>query len=337
MKRLLTIWALLACSSLLQAQKLSQVIVVAADGNGDHRTIQGAINSIPDSSKIGYVIFIRNGIYNEKIYIEKPNITLEGESRDSTIITASIARDAWRCNYADDWGVATLNVGANDLTLRNLTITNAYGFVQTAEVEIACATDSSGKKWIRRNSHQMALRAINSTRLRAVNCHFRSFGGDTVSPWNTTAGMWYFKDCILEGSVDLYCPRGWAWAENCTFIAHSGTAIVWHDGSGNQDAKSVLINCRFKGYDGFRLGRYHREAQMYFIACVFDANMGDYPVYHAPSGPALQWGHRIYFQQCRKDGGTEFNWYRTHMPSDITEKQITIEWVFGNRWAPHKS
>lgn len=337
MRWLITIWILLGCLGAITAQKPSRIIVVAADGSGDHRTVQGAINSIPDSTNISYVIFIRNGVYHEKIYIEKPNITLEGESRDSTIIIASIARDAWRCHHADDWGVATLNVAANDLTLRNLTITNAYGFVQTNEIEITCPADSSGKKIIRRNSHQMALRAMNCTRLRAINCHFRSFGGDTVSPWNTTDGMWYFKDCIMEGSVDLYCPRGWAWAENCTFIAHSGTAIVWHDGSGNKDAKSVLVNCRFKGYDGFRLGRYHRDAQMYFIGCAFDGNMGDFPVYHAPSGPQLQWGQRIYFLRCYKTGGAAFNWYRNQLPQEVTEQQITIEWVFGNYWSPHKS
>ncbi|HMO32651.1 MAG TPA: pectinesterase family protein [Lacibacter sp.] len=337
MKLLFTIETLLACCFTMQAQKISQVITVAPDGSGDHRTIQGAINSIPDSTRIGFIIFIRNGVYNEKLYIEKPNIVLEGESRDSTIIVAAIARDSWRCNHTDDWGVATLNVGANDLTLRNLTITNAYGFLQTGEVEITCAADSTGKKVIRRNSHQMALRAMNCTRLRAINCHFRSFGGDTVSPWNTVDGMWYFKDCIMEGSVDLYCPRGWAWAENCIFIAHSGTAIVWHDGSGNADAKSVLLNCRFKGYDGFQLGRYHREAQLLFIGCVFDANMANTPVYHAPSGPPLQWGHRVYFSGCRKAGGVDFEWYRNRLPAGITEQQITVDWVFGKCWHPHKS
>jgi pectinesterase len=71
----------------------------------------------------------------------------------------------------------------------------------------------------------MALRAMNCTRLKAVNCHFRSLAGDTVSPWETENGMWYFKDCVMEGGVDFYCPRGWAWAENCEFITHGGPAL----------------------------------------------------------------------------------------------------------------
>jgi pectinesterase len=67
--------------------------------------------------------------------------------------------------------------------------------------------------------------------------------------------MFYFKDCLMEGGVDFYCPRGWAYAENCTFFANTGPASIWHDGTGNIDFKTVLKNCKFDGYDGFKLGR----------------------------------------------------------------------------------
>src|ERR1043165_3567538 len=103
-------------------------IIVSKDGKADFNTIQGAINSLPDSSATPRVIIIKNGVYDEKIYIEKSNVVFEGENREKTIIIASIARDEWRCEHKDDWGVATLNVGANDITLENLTITNNYGF-----------------------------------------------------------------------------------------------------------------------------------------------------------------------------------------------------------------
>ena len=148
----------------------------------------------------------------------------------------AIARDEWRCGHTDDWGVATMNVVRNDITLKNLTITNNYGF-DFKERTIWCASDTSAnkKRKLRKDGHQMALRTMNmATRLKAINCRFRSFGGDTVSPWETMNGMWYFKDCIMEGGVDFYCPRGWAWAENCEFITHTGPAAIWHDGSGNE-------------------------------------------------------------------------------------------------------
>ena len=166
------------------------------------------------------------------MYIEKHNIVLLGEDREHTIITQAIARDEWRCMHNDDWGVATMNVDGNDITLQNLTVTNSFGFDWTADLTIDCPMDTvNHQKKIGKSGHQMALRTMNATRLKAINCHFKAYGGDTVSPWNVDGGMFYFKDCIMEGGVDFYCPRGWAYAENCEFITHTGTAAIWHDGS----------------------------------------------------------------------------------------------------------
>jgi len=291
MKKVLFILVAVALTQLVFAQKK---IVVDINGSGDFNTIQEAINSLAASSNTPRTIWIKKGVYKEKLFIERSNIVFEGEDKEKTIITAAIARDEWRCEHKDDWGVATMNVRANDITLINLTIVNSFGFDFKEEKIIDCPLDSVNKqKKIGKYGHQMALRAMNCTKLKAVNCHFRSLAGDTVSPWETENGMWYFKDCVMEGGVDFYCPRGWAWAENCEFITHGGTAAIWHDGSGNQDSKTVLVNCSFKGYDGFMLGRYHRDAQFYLIKCVFADNM-------------------------RKE----------------LANKINVAWVFGNRWKP---
>lgn len=311
-------------------------IIVDPNGRGDYKSIQGAINSLPDSASLPRYIFIRKGVYTEKIYIEKGNIIFEGEDREKTIIIASIARDEWRCGHMDDWGVATMNIGASDITLKNLTVTNNYGF-EFKEKTIWCASDTSlsKEKKMRRDGHQMALRTMNNaTRLKAVNCRFRSFGGDTVSPWEVNNGMWYFKDCIMEGGVDFYCPRGWAWAENCEFITHTGPAAIWHDGSVHEASKTVLINCRFRGYDGFMLGRYHRDAQFYLINCSFAKNMRDSAIYLVPTANKIQWGKRIYYFNCKREGGNDFEWYRNNLPANLNEKDITVNWVFSDRWNP---
>ncbi|MCX8020352.1 MAG: pectinesterase family protein [Chitinophagaceae bacterium] len=314
-------------------------IVVAADGTGDHKTIQGALNSLPEKSDVFRVVFIKKGIYREKLYIEKEKVILEGEDRESTIITASVSRDIWRCTHADDWGVATLNVRANDITLKNLTITNSFGFERNRDTLVACPSDTlnGGKKIIRKDGHQMALRTMACSRLKAVNCRFRSYGGDTVSPWNVEEGMWYFKNCIMEGGVDLYCPRGWAWAEQCEFIAHSGSAVIWHDGSRNPDAKSVFINCRFRGFEGFALGRYHRDAQFFLIRCVFAANMADKPVYRVPTENKIQWGERVYYHDCRKENGKDYSWYQNNFPPGLSPEDISVSRVFNNKWSPDKT
>ncbi|MEO8403236.1 MAG: pectinesterase family protein [Chitinophagaceae bacterium] len=319
----------------VQAQKK---IVVAKTGKADFNSITAAINSLSDSSATPRIIFIKNGVYEEKIFIKKSNIVFEGEDKDKTIITQAIARDEWRCDHKDDWGVATINVGANDITLKNLTITNSYGFDWKQEITIACAADTIiHQKKIAKAGHQMALRTLSATRMKAINCHFRSFGGDTVSPWEVDNGMWYFKDCTMEGGVDFYCPRGWAWAENCDFISHNGPAAIWHDGSAHEDSKTVLVNCRFSGYDGFLLGRYHRDAQFYLVNCSFANNMADTAIYRVPTNNTIKWGERIYYYNCHREGGNDYKWYANNLPSGIDAAAITVNWVFKNKWYPDQN
>lgn len=316
-------------------------IIVSADGKGDYKTVQEAINSLTDSAAKPRIIYIKNGIYREKIFIEKHNIILQGESKTQTIITNAIARDEWRCEHKDDWGVATVNVNGNDITFKNLSIVNSYGFDNKTDRVVYCKDDTSAShmRTIRPNGHQMALRTMTATRLRAINCSFRAFAGDTVSPWNTETGMFYFKDCDMEGGVDFYCPRGWAWAENCTFTANTGQASIWHDGSGAKDSKTVLMNCTFKGFDGFNLGRYHRDAQFYLINCRFAANMADKDIYLVPTSNTIQWGRRIYYYNCHKAGG-DYKWFADNLSSAEEKpeaKNINIYWVFGDRWNPGKN
>ncbi len=316
--------------------------VVDAAGHGDFTSIQAAINSLPDNATAQRVIFIRNGIYREKIFIEKNFISLVGEDKNKTQLVISLARDIWRCEQADDWGVATINLKGNDLVLENLTITNSFGFDNinnTEGIHIDCPGDSLHPfKTVKRDGHQMALRSFGTTRLIVRNCILRAYGGDTVSPWNTDNGMFYFKDCLMEGGVDFYCPRGWAYAENCEFVAHGNTAAIWHDGSKYKDSKTVLVNCKFRGDNNFKLGRYHRDAQFYLINCLFAKNMADAPIYLNPSNPQniIQWGHRVYFYNSHKEGG-DYAWFADNLQTaegSPTPDKITVSWAFDNKWQP---
>ena len=316
---------------------LNNRIIVSADGKGDFTSIQSAINSLSDDASPPRIISIRKGTYREKLFIEKNNIVFEGEDREKTIITQDIARDEWRCANPDDWGVATVNVNSNDITFRNLTVANDYGFNVKEEKTISCPLDSINKqKVINNKGHQMALRTILATRFKAINCYFRAYAGDTVSPWNVEEGMFYFKDCIMEGGVDFYCPRGWAWAENCKFYANTGSAAIWHDGSINPDSKTVLKNCSFDGYDGFNLGRYHRDAQFYLIDCNFSEKMADKDIFIVPTSNIIQWGRRVYYYNCDRSGG-DYAWFKNNLskaPGSPSAKDITVAWLFKDKWKP---
>ncbi|MBV9987241.1 MAG: pectate lyase [Chitinophagaceae bacterium] len=325
-----------------QAAAAPKIIVVDAKGGGDFKSIQEAINSLPDAATAPRIIFIRNGLYREKIFIEKNFVSLVGEDRNKTQLTIALARDIWRCENKDDWGVATINLKGSDIVLENLTITNSFGFdnINNAEgIHIDCPLDSVNHfKTVRRDGHQMALRSFATTRLIVRNCTLRAYGGDTVSPWNVDEGMFYFKDCLMEGGVDFYCPRGWAYADNCEFVAHGNVAAIWHDGSKVRDSKTVLDHCVFRGDDGFKLGRYHRDAQFYILNASFADNMADAPIYLNPSNPQnlIQWGHRVYFFNSHRKAG-DYAWHADNLqqaPGAPSASQINADWTFAGKWHP---
>ena len=332
---------LLVSANGLFVEAAEKPIVVDISGHGNFTSIQDAINSLPEKATTHRIIFIKNGIYREKLFIKKDFVTLIGEDKEKTQIRYSLARDIWRCENKEDWGVATLNLDGSDIVLENLTIANDFGFDLKEEMHIDCPGDSLNPfKTVRKSGHQMAIRSFNTTRLIARNCIFKAYGGDTVSPWNKENGQFYFLNCEMEGGVDFYCPRGWAYAENCVFNAHGNVAAIWHDGSAVKDSKSVLKNCTFKGEDGFKLGRYHRDAQFYLVDCHFPKNMADTPIYLNPSKPQnmIQWGHRVYFSNCHREGGV-YGWFADILKQaegSPSSAKINAEWVFNGSWHPEK-
>src|ERR1700744_170767 len=82
----------------------AQTIIVDAAGSGNFKTVQEAINSLPDSSATDRTIMVKKGPYHEKIYIAKHHIVIQGEDQSNTILSLAIAREIWRCGNPSDWG-----------------------------------------------------------------------------------------------------------------------------------------------------------------------------------------------------------------------------------------
>ena len=176
-------------------------ISVEKDGSGDFVRIQDAINSL-DSSNSPVFILIGQGEFEEQLFLTRDNISLIGTGRDSTTIKTSLLRAHWRETHEDDWGAATINIKASDLTLMNLAVINDYG-LQHGD-----------------NSHQFALRLLQGTRIITENSTFIAGGADTVSLWNKQDGMDYHRRAHFEGYTDFVCPRGWSYITDSTFFSH---------------------------------------------------------------------------------------------------------------------
>jgi len=237
------------------------------------------------------------------LLVNKSNLLLQGEDKEKVIITEAISNVIYKIEHKDNYS-GVVNLNGDDITITNLTIQNTFGKDAPDSVRYEYKDAKSGQAksvTAARTAHQFALRGFKSTRLKVINCILLAWGADTVSPWDSHEGMYYFKDCVMQGGVDFYCPRGWAYAEDCTFICQSGTAAIWHDGSENKNMKSVWKNCKFVGEKTYKLGRYHHDSQFYLINCSFDENMQNARIYKAQTaGPCLLGAKGILLQLPQK-------------------------------------
>lgn len=77
------------------AGQLVPDVVVAKDGSGKFKTIKDAINSYPPKFNGRFVIYVKAGVYDEQVIVDKkkPNIFIYGDGIAKTIVTG-------RRNYA---------------------------------------------------------------------------------------------------------------------------------------------------------------------------------------------------------------------------------------------
>lgn len=162
--------------------------VVAQDGSGDFKTIQEAINAVPDFRKnIRTTIFIRKGKYKEKLIIPecKINVSLIGE--EGTVITGDGYANKKNC-FGENMGTSgssTCYIYAPDFYARHITFENTAGPVGQA---VACF--------------------VSADRAFFQQCRFLGFQ-DTLYTYGKGCRQ-YYEDCYIEGTVDFIF--GWSTA-----------------------------------------------------------------------------------------------------------------------------
>lgn len=228
--------------------QVDTTVVVAKDGSGNYTTVQAAFTAVPTGYTGKWTIFVKNGVYYEKVTLAsgKNNVILIGEDRDNTIITYD--------DYAEHSGgtstCQTIAIDANDFVAKNITFENTYWPNKYGTV-----TGTQG----------VAIRT-QGDRHEYYNCKFLGYQ-DTYYTWGGTgAGRMYHKNCIIEGSVDFIFGRNICVFDSCLIkVRRNGSVIT----AGATDATSlfgyVFRNCTMAtidtlGYDGvavtsFYLGR----------------------------------------------------------------------------------
>ena len=300
--------------------------------------IQDAIEKAPLKPVRPFKIFIRKGLYQQKVIIDRPNIVLVGEDRDSTCIVLAETEDTRIVKEYHGQpvhhGVVVLQEGADDCVISGLTIYNNYGTV----------VEPGNTK------HQMAVYG-RGTRTIVINSNIWADGNDALSLWAREGGMYYHADLYLRcPGVDFLCPRGWCYATRCRLYG-DGRALIWHDGRNNADQKLVITNSQFDAKRPTPLGRYHHDSQFYIVNCKLSENILDQNIEHAYKGRTAEemakegkkldpcpWGQRTYYYGNRREGGHS-GWLKDNLktaPGSPEFHMITALWTFDGKWDPEQ-
>jgi len=281
-------------------------IVVDANGTGNYTTVQAALNAAPLAKTTATRIFIKNGVYKEKLEValDKNNITLIGESKEKVILTyddyASKSNGAG--GTIGTSGSASCIITGNDFKARNITFENSSGAVGQA----------------------VAVR-IDGDRIIFDNCNFLGFQ-DTLYPRSDNSRQ-YYKNCYIEGTTDFIFGASTVVFDQCEIFAKKGGSYITAANTPESNPYGfVFINCRLttnSDHNTYYLGRPWRNyARTVFIECVMDShikpagwhnwgkaaaeNTTFYAEYLSSGSGAntdsrVKWSHQLTAEQYKKD------------------------------------
>ena len=212
-------------------------LIVAADGQGDFSTVQGAMDLIPDflaSESDRYTVFIKNGDYEELVYFRnKRFVTIKGESRDGVLVhypnnevfnphPADIKTNELKGTFPSRRAAFSAD-NSTDLIFRNITL----------------KTDCKG---------QAEGLLVNGERNFFENVHIIG-DGDALQ----ANGSCYWLNCRIDGGGDTILGRGPSFFNHCTITSYG--AFMWIRNTAENHG-NVFFCCHFKGLSDYaELGR----------------------------------------------------------------------------------
>lgn len=300
---------------------VKQYFVVATDGSGDFKKIQDAIDAVRAYIPEHATIFIKNGVYHEKVNLPAwvTNISIIGESKENTIIVYEdysgkfISSDTVNNKKKfTTFTTYTFYVQGNDVTIENLTIKNSAGRVGQA----------------------VAL-YVDGTRVVVKNCNLLG-NQDTLLAGNDNC-MQYYVDCFIEGTTDFIFGAATAVFQNCTIKSLTDSYITAASTSQKQKYGYVFFNCKLianaectKEY----LGRPWRAyAKVVFMNCELGNHIlpDGWENWRNPENEKT-----AYYAEYKNSGAGASTLKRvswSHVLTDAEAKEYTIEKIF-NGWKP---
>lgn len=229
-------------------------IVVAKDGTGHFKTVQEAINAVPDFRNATTIIFIKNGVYKEKLNLSasKRMVKMLGESLEKTIITNDdYAQKKNRFGEAmGTSGSSGFYIYGDSFSAENITFENTAGPVGQAVA-----------LW------------IGGDKASFFNCRMLGFQ-DTLYTYGKGSRQYFYK-CYISGTVDFIFGSATAIFEDCTIYCKKAGYITAASTPDTSKYGYVFKNCKIEGSadEGtVYLGRPWRpDAKTVFLNCDMSA------------------------------------------------------------------
>ena len=243
--------------------------VVAKDGSGDFTTIQAAITAASGTART--FIYVKKGVYNEKLLMNKANVSLIGENADSVIIswgecssTSTLQPGTGITSTGTDASY-TMLIAANGFYGENFTVRNSYNYNTGLDV----------------NKQAVALEHINADKGVLKNVKMYSYQ-DTYYPKSVNTRQ-YLLNCFIQGGTDFIFGSGSTYIDNATLKCVQGGQYIVAASGTSQEFGVVLNGCNASYTPDsinmgtirqFYLGRpWQNPAKTTYINCKFDATL----------------------------------------------------------------
>lgn len=224
-------------------------VTVALDGSGDFTTIQAAVDAMPDHSVDRLIIFVKNGLYREKVVIPswKTKIMLIGEDPEKTIIS-------WD-DHAGKGSITTFTsytvlVRGNDFRAENITFENTAG----------------------RDVGQAVALHVEADRCVFINC--RMIANQDTLYAGVDNSRQYYLNCYIEGTTDFIFGPATAVFDKCRIHGKKNSYITAASTPEGQPFGFVFMDCVITTSDEctkLYLGRPWRPfAKTVFLNCELD-------------------------------------------------------------------
>ena len=242
-------------------------IVVSSDGHGDYMTVQEAIDAVPDYSH-GHItsIYIRNGVYQEKVSIphSKFRMHIQGEDAEKTVITyGKYAEQIWPgFDYkVGTSGSATIYIHASYITFEDITFENTAGEGKSIGQAVAVFTDGDFLFFNR-------CRFIGNQDTLYTYGRYGKDGGVKRN---------YYLDCYIEGTTDFIFGPSICYFERCTIHSKKNSYVTAASTFPGQKYGYVFKDCKLTaapGIDKCYLGRpWGAYAKTVFIHCELGSHI----------------------------------------------------------------